>query len=114
MATEIAGAYVLLIVIGLVGGILVARAMMVPLWFGLVVGLFVAFLASLWLLNATTPWLWDQLMAGQVDTVVGTLWSWWVDMVPYGIWRHGGAYVVPVILAVVIIAMWQILREDDR
>ena len=114
MPTQIAGAYVLMIVIGLAGGILVARALLVPLWFGLLVGLFVSGLASLWLLYATTPWLFDQLMAGDVDSVMGTLWSWWVGMLPYGLWRQAGAYVVPFVLAWLIIIMWQILREDDR
>ncbi len=114
MPTQLAGAYVLMIVIGLAGGILVARAMLVPLWFGLVVGLFISGLASLWLLHATTPWLWNQLMAGEVGSVVGTLWSWWAQMIPYGIWRNAGAYVVPFLLAWLIIIMWQILREDDR
>lgn len=114
MPTQLAGVYALMMVIGLAGGILVARAMLVPLWFGLLVGMFVSGLAALWLLHASTPWLWDQLMAGDLDGVIGTLWSWWVQMIPYGIWRNAAAYVVPLVLAWLIIIMWQILREDDR
>ena len=114
MQTQLAGAYVLMIVVGLAGGILVARAMLVPLWLGLVVGLFVSGLASLWLLHASTPWLWDQLMAGDVGAVVDTLWSWWVLMIPYDIWQYAGAYIVPFILVWAIVIMLNILREDDQ
>ena len=114
MPIQIAGLYVLIILISLVGGILVARAMLVPLWLGLVVGLFLSSLASFWLLHATTPWLWHQLMGGDVGAVIGTLWSWWRQMIPYGIWRNAGAFVVPFILVWIIFLMWQILREDER